>query len=193
MLTWQNMPGLSSLFKGDIHAKLDREKRGTHTSWWFWPLMNLSYCNPIIIIRSCRRTALSIIILVFEYEMTIFFFFFAFFQYLCSIALKASKILPICCPALDISIYFPFPSGIDPHHQFLPDPFFLRIQDAVCWVIEMGETWWEIKQLFQLNLESLFTDFCKAPQQSIHKRKTFFSTLHCCYWSILHYFFPFFS
>ena len=115
-----------------------------------------------------------------------FFFFFAFFNFfVCSIALKASKILPICCPALDISIYFPFPSGIDPHHQFLPDPFFLRIQDAVCWVIEMGETWWEIKQLFQLNLESLFTDFCKAPQQSIHKRGTYIVVIEASYITVL--------
>ena len=187
------MPGLSSLFKGDIHAKLDREKRGTHTSWWFWPLMNLSYCNPIIIIRSCRGTVLSMIILGVEYELTIFFFCFFSNICVCSIALKASKILPICCPALDISIYFPFPSGIDPHHQFLPDPFFLRIQDAVCWVIEMGETWWEIKQLFQLNLESLFTDFCKAPQQSIHKRETFFFNTTLLLLKHLTLFFPFFS
>ena len=168
----------------------ERKEAHTHTSWWFWPLMNLSYCNPIIIIRSCRGTVLSMIILGVEYELTIFFL--LFFQYLCSIALKASKILPICCPALDISIYFPFPSGIDPHHQFLPDPFFLRIQDAVCWVIEMGETWWEIKQLFQLNLESLFTDFCKAPQQSTKEAGTFFFNTTLLLLKHLTLYFPFF-
>ena len=56
------------------------------------------------------------------------------------------------------------------------DPFFLRIQDAVCWVIEMGETWWEIKQLFQLNLESL-TDFCKA-SSSIIEILLYITVLH---------------
>ena len=148
-----------------------REKRHTH-------VMMVLTINEFILLQSNYHHQImqknSLIYNHFGSWVWVDHFFFCFFQYLCSIALKASKILPICCPALDISIYFPFPSGIDPHHQFLPDPFFLRIQDAVCWVIEMGETWWEIKQLFQLNLESLFTDFCKAPQQSIHNKVAHF-------------------